>query len=98
MFYCIFTLCIFNTLQDTSIKGIFQWSGDENMTKYDMACAMAAAFGISTDHIQPDKTASTGAKRPYNSQLDSSRLEQLGIGKRTKFAEGIKIVLSPYFP
>ena len=89
---------ILTTFQDASIKGIFQWSGDENMTKYDMACAMAGAFGISTDHIQPDKTASTGAKRPYNPQLDTSRLKQLGIGKRTKFADGIKKVLSPYFP
>lgn len=85
-------------LQDKSIKGIFHWSGDENMTKYDMAVTMATAFGIPTNHIQADKTPSTGAKRPFNSQLDSSRLEQMGIVKRTKFAEEIKKVLSPFFP
>lgn len=85
-------------LQDKSIKGIFHWSGDENMTKYDMAVTMATVFGIPTSHIEADKTPATGAKRPYNTQLDCSRIEQLGIVKRTKFAEEIKKVLSPFYP
>lgn len=68
------------------------------MTKYDMAVTMATVFGIPTDHIQADRTPSTGAKRPYNSQLDCSILEQMGISKKTKFAEEIKKVLSPFFP
>ena len=88
----------FVLFQDKSVKGVFHWSGNENMTKYDMAITMATAFGISTNHIQPDKKPSAGAKRPFNAQLDSCRLEQMGIGKRTKFAEEIKKVLSPFFP
>lgn len=85
-------------LQDSSIKGIFHWSGDENMTKYDMAITMATAFGIPTSHIEANKQPTGGAPRPYNSQLDSSRIEQLGIMKRSKFAEEIKKVLSPFYP
>ena len=68
------------------------------MTKYDMAVTMATVFGIPTTHIEADKNPSAGAPRPYNSQLDSSRIEQLGIVKRTKFAEEIKKVLSPFYP
>lgn len=81
--------------QDPSIKGIFHWSNNENMTKYDMAVTMAKAFGISTDHIVED-TSSTFANRPANAQLDCSRLEKLDICKRTKFAESIVDVLKPF--
>ncbi|XP_060575004.1 methionine adenosyltransferase 2 subunit beta-like isoform X2 [Ruditapes philippinarum] len=83
-------------LQDPEIKGIFHWSNNEVYTKYDMAVTMAKAFGISTEHIAPDMSSSSTANRPDNSQLDCSRIENLGINKRTKFSEAIVDVLKPY--
>ncbi|XP_071087248.1 methionine adenosyltransferase 2 subunit beta-like [Haliotis cracherodii] len=85
-------------LQDNSISGTFHWSGDENMTKYDMAVAMAEIFSLPASHIEADKKPSRGATRPFNSHLDCSRLEALGCGQRTKFREGIAHVLQNYKP
>lgn len=84
--------------EGADINGIYHWSGDENMTKYDMAVAMAEAFGIPTSHIQADKTASGGAVRPYDAHLDSSRVESLGICQRSKFKDCIKTALEKYYP
>ncbi|XP_060065836.1 methionine adenosyltransferase 2 subunit beta-like [Ylistrum balloti] len=84
-------------LQDPSnIGGIYHWSGDENMTKYDMAVAMATALGISTNHIEADKNPSVGATRPYNAHVGCQRVESLGFGRRTPFKDGIVPVLSPF--
>ncbi|XP_067663091.1 methionine adenosyltransferase 2 subunit beta-like [Haliotis asinina] len=85
-------------LQDSSISGIYHWSGDENMTKYDMAVAMAEIFNLPTSHIEADKKPSRGVTRPFNSHLDCSRLEALGCGQRIKFKEGIAHVLQNYKP
>lgn len=74
---------------DPSIKGVFHWSGADSMTKYQMAMAMAELFKLSSSHLVADKEPSKGAPRPYNSQLDSSDLEQMGIGRKTAFTEGI---------
>ncbi|XP_033742428.1 methionine adenosyltransferase 2 subunit beta-like [Pecten maximus] len=84
-------------LQDaSSIGGIYHWSGDENMTKYDMAITMATALGISTSHIEADKNPSVGATRPYNAHIGCNRVESLGFGRRTPFKDGIVPVLSPF--
>ena len=82
--------------QDTSIKGIYHWSGNENMTKYDMAVAMAEAFSIPTNHIQADKNPSPGAPRPYNAQLSCQRINDLGIGKTSAFKDRIYDVLKDF--
>lgn len=83
-------------LKDSSIKGIFHWSNDENMTKYDMAVTMADLCGLPSDHIERDTTPSGSANRPQNAQLDCSRVEDLGISRRTKFAEAIANILKPF--
>ena len=67
------------------------------MTKYDMAVAMAEAFNLPTSHIQADSTPSSGAPRPYDANLDTSRLVESGIGKLTPFKEGIVPCIQPYF-
>ncbi|XP_076467753.1 methionine adenosyltransferase 2 subunit beta-like [Babylonia areolata] len=85
-------------IQGADIAGVYHWSGDEMMTKYDMAVAMAKAFSLSPDHIQADKTPSGGATRPYDAHLDLSRVEELGICSRSKFSEEIKPVLEKFFP
>ncbi|XP_053399644.1 methionine adenosyltransferase 2 subunit beta-like isoform X1 [Mercenaria mercenaria] len=83
-------------LEDPAITGIFHWASDEVMTKYDMAMNMAKAFGMSTDHIVPETSSASAANRPENSQLDCSRIEELGICKRTKFSDCIVNILKPF--
>lgn len=85
-----------NRIKNPNIKGIYHWSSNENMTKYDMAAAMAEAFGWSTDHIKADKNPSGGAPRPFNSHLSCGRLEELGIGKWTLFKDNILDILKPF--
>lgn len=83
-------------LKDSTMSGIFHWSGDENMTKYDMVMGMADVFNLPTNHIKANKNPSGGAKRPYDAHLDSERLEKLGLGKRTPFKIAIKECLMPF--
>lgn len=84
--------------KDSSLTGEFHWSGDEMLTKYDMAIIMAELFGLPTSHIVADTRPAVGAPRPYDCHLDCSRMEALGPVKRTPFREGIKPCLEKYFP
>lgn len=43
-------LCV---LQDPSVRGIFHFSAKEQMTKYEMATAIAQAFKLPSDHLIP---------------------------------------------
>lgn len=38
-------------MQDPSIRGIFHYSAKEQMTKYEMAIAIAQAFNLPSDHL-----------------------------------------------
>lgn len=40
-------------LQDPSLRGIFHYSGKEQMTKYEIACAIADAFNLPSSHLIP---------------------------------------------
>ncbi|XP_047469523.1 methionine adenosyltransferase 2 subunit beta-like [Penaeus chinensis] len=82
--------------KDKEINGIFQWSGKEQLTKYDMIVAMARVLSLPHDHITPDPNPAPGAPRPHDAQMDSSRLESLGISHHTAFDVGIKECLSPW--
>ncbi|XP_036703908.1 methionine adenosyltransferase 2 subunit beta isoform X5 [Balaenoptera musculus] len=82
---------------DPSIKGTFHWSGNEQMTKYEMACAIADTFNLPSSHLRPITDSPVlGAQRPRNAQLDCSKLETLGIGQRTPFRIGIRESLWPF--
>ncbi|XP_075571380.1 methionine adenosyltransferase 2 subunit beta isoform X3 [Pelecanus crispus] len=82
---------------DPSVKGTFHWSGNEQMTKYEMACAIADAFNLPSSHLRPITDCPVvGALRPRNAQLDCSKLEMLGIGQRTPFRAGIRESLWPF--
>jgi dTDP-4-dehydrorhamnose reductase len=76
--------------------GIFHWSGNEPMTKYDMACAFAALMSFDVTRLVADPQPPRGAPRPRNAHLDTSDLERLGIGQRTAFAEALPAILAPH--
>ncbi|XP_066572510.1 methionine adenosyltransferase 2 subunit beta isoform X2 [Amia ocellicauda] len=84
--------------QDPSLRGIFHFSGKEQMTKYEIACAIADAFNLPSDHLRPltEVPTDSGALRPQNAQLDCSRLEGLGIRHHTPFKIAITESLWPF--
>lgn len=77
------------------VNGIAQWSGDEPMTKFDIAERLAQALGVAARlEAQPVPTDST--PRPRDCHLDSGRLEALGIGRRTPFDAAIRAVIDAF--
>lgn len=83
-------------LAHPGFSGIFHWSGDEAMTKYDMARLFAPLVGADPACLVPDPAPPAGAPRPRDAHLDTSDLERLGIGRRTAFAAAIPAILAPH--
>ncbi|KAM6907830.1 LOW QUALITY PROTEIN: methionine adenosyltransferase 2 subunit beta [Xenentodon cancila] len=86
--------------RDPSIRGVFHFSGKEQMTKYEMAIAMAQAFNLPSNHLIPmtDQPAPS-APRPINSQLNCSRLELLNLSvEQQPFTSAISNCLWPFTP
>jgi dTDP-4-dehydrorhamnose reductase len=67
-----------------AICGIAQWSGDEPMTKFDIAARIARVLKIEA-RLSAQAGSVEATPRPRDCHLDSSRLEALGIGRRTPF-------------
>ncbi|XP_045606288.1 methionine adenosyltransferase 2 subunit beta [Procambarus clarkii] len=82
------------SLKGETVNGIFQWSGREKLTKYEMVLIMSEVFSLPHDHITPSYTP--GELRPYDPEMDVSRLVDLGISHHTRFEDGIKECLSPW--
>jgi dTDP-4-dehydrorhamnose reductase len=78
-----------------AIRGIVQWSGDEPMTKYEIAIRLAEALQVEA-RLTPQHTPTDATPRPHNCHLDSNRLETLGIGRRTPFDTAIRQVLTKF--
>ncbi|RDU98149.1 dTDP-4-dehydrorhamnose reductase family protein [Trinickia dinghuensis] len=76
-----------------TIRGIAQWSGDEPMTKFEIASRIARALCIDA-RLEPQAASVEATPRPRDCHLDSSRLEALGIGRRTPFDVAIADVLA----
>ncbi len=81
---------IIKRTEDPSLSGIFHWSGNEPMTKYDMAVAFAKHWDLPEDELIANSECPPGAPRPKNAQLDCSRLKDLGVGEQTDFSEVLK--------
>ncbi|KAM9846776.1 methionine adenosyltransferase 2 subunit beta [Aulostomus maculatus] len=86
--------------QDSSIKGIFHFSAKEQMTKYEMAVAIAQAFKLPSSHLIPlTEQPATSVLRPINSQLNCSRLELLNLSVAPRpFTSAITDCLWPFTP
>lgn len=83
--------------QMSDISGVYHWSGNEALTKYDMALVMAKTWSIDPSFLTPDSNEPAGAPRPKNCQLDTSKLEAIGIQRRTYFRNGIRKAIKPFF-
>lgn len=60
-----------------------------------MVAKMAQIFEFSMERVIP-VNGQDGVKRPFNTLLDVSRINQLNIGTHTNFDDGIKSVLSSW--
>ncbi|WP_153074958.1 dTDP-4-dehydrorhamnose reductase family protein [Paraburkholderia bonniea] len=78
-----------------TVSGLAHWSGDEPMTKYDMAMRLAKALQLDA-RITAVHTPANQTPRPRNCHLDSSRLELIGIGQRTPFDVALRQILTQY--
>ncbi|MBN3754718.1 SDR family oxidoreductase [Paraburkholderia sp. Tr-20389] len=76
-----------------AVCGTVQWSGDEPMTKYDIAQRLSSALQMDAQ-LTPQHTPMDATPRPHNCHLDSARLEALGIGRRTPFDTAIREVFA----
>ncbi len=83
--------------EEPDLAGTFHWSGDEALTKYEMARAIAEAWALDVRLIA-ESSPPVGAPRPRNSQLDCSDLERIGVGRRTPFKTSLSASLAPFRP
>lgn len=75
-----------------SVTGTLHWSGDEPMTKFDIAQRLARVLNIDA-RIAAQRTPADATPRPQNCHLSSEALEVLKIGQRTPFDTAIRAVL-----
>lgn len=59
--------------------GIFHYSGEEAITKYETAVLMAELMGLSSEHLNAEPNQTGTALRPKNAQLDTSTLRDSGF-------------------
>ncbi|WP_322084997.1 SDR family oxidoreductase [Burkholderia sp. BCC1999] len=79
-------------LAGESVTGIRHWSGEEPMTKHDIAQRIAAALGVDAS-LTPIDQPTDATPRPYDYHLDASRLRALGIDHATPFDVALRTVL-----
>ena len=79
----------------TAVCGRTHWSGDEPMTKFDIAARIARILGLDA-RLAPVPSSMDSTPRPRDCHLDASRLEALGIGRRTSFDDALARVLERY--
>ncbi|KAG7224727.1 hypothetical protein INR49_004618 [Caranx melampygus] len=66
--------------QDPSVRGIFHFSAKEQMTKYEMAVAIAQAFKLPSDHLIPVNIHSDRAAGGVSSSSDQQSAELFSPG------------------
>ncbi|WP_321781684.1 SDR family oxidoreductase [Burkholderia pyrrocinia] len=75
-----------------SITGIRHWSGEEPMTKCEIARRIATALGIEAS-LAPIEQPTDATPRPYDCHLDATSLRALGIDPATPFDTALRTVL-----
>jgi dTDP-4-dehydrorhamnose reductase len=75
-----------------SVTGVMHWSGDEPMTKVDIAQRIAQVLNVDAQ-ITAERSPIDTTPRPRNCHLASDALEVLKIGQRTPFDTAIRAVL-----
>lgn len=77
--------------------GIFHWSANQALTKFQMAQIMAKALGRPTHHLKGNPQAPPGPLRPRNTQLDTSATLNLVTNPQRDFSEAIFLSIKDFF-
>ncbi|MFV8783504.1 dTDP-4-dehydrorhamnose reductase family protein [Microbulbifer sp. SA54] len=88
--------CLARIAAGSAFDGIYQWSGSKATTRYQLALMVADIAGVSSDHIQPDSNPVMAEPRPYNCQLDTSRLRDQGITADEPLRTQLARTLAPF--
>ncbi|OVE74258.1 hypothetical protein BVX94_00875 [bacterium B17] len=80
--------------KNVRLGGVFQFSGDEPVTKADMAKIIGNIAKKDISQLKVDSSGPIGAPRPQDCHLDCSRLEELFELKRTPFEDGLSSIIS----
>jgi len=82
---------------EAGVSGIYQWSGQEALTKYGMVREMAALFRLPVQHVRPSRVPPPdGVPRPIDCRMDTARLQELGVAANTPFQQGVYECLLPW--
>ncbi|WP_323847127.1 SDR family oxidoreductase [Microbulbifer magnicolonia] len=88
--------CLLKKKSGTRFTGIYQWSGDTACTRYQLAKMVAECCGLAADHLSGDPAPQFAEPRPFNCQLDKSRLTELGIEAGEPLPQQLARCLSPF--
>ncbi|WP_170833214.1 dTDP-4-dehydrorhamnose reductase family protein [Microbulbifer marinus] len=88
--------CLLKTAVGAHLGGIYQWSGDTACTRYQLARVVAETYGLSADHLSGDPAPQYNEPRPYNCQLDKSRLTDMGIEAGEPLTQQLARYLHPF--
>ncbi|MCG9754303.1 SDR family oxidoreductase [Shewanella insulae] len=75
------------------VAGVYHFTGEEPMTKYQMLVKMAEILGLSCQHVSPRSRPSDLAKRPKDCSLSMAHLKSLAIKSEIDFEQGVKYSL-----
>lgn len=92
---CVIRELLIRHADGRAVCGIAHWSGDEPMTKHQIAQQLADVLGVNA-RLVPQTAPADTTPRPRDCHLDSGRLEALGIGRRTPFGVAVRAVLDAF--
>jgi len=81
---------------DSLQGGVYQWSGRERWTKWDIVCMMSRELNLPMDHVTEVTGPSGGTVRPRDVEMERRRLEEKGIGCHRDFKEGFLQSVEPF--
>ncbi|NQZ59749.1 MAG: sugar nucleotide-binding protein, partial [Lentisphaeraceae bacterium] len=79
---------------DVSLSATYHFSGNEEVTKFEICQIMAEILGVSGDHISANSSTPAGAPRPQDCHLDDSSLASIISLQKTPFREALAEVIS----
>ncbi|WP_226662884.1 dTDP-4-dehydrorhamnose reductase family protein [Microbulbifer aggregans] len=88
--------CLTHIAAGAAYNGIYQWSGSTAATRYQLALMVGEIASLDTDHLLPDSNPAMAEPRPYNCQLDTSRLRDQGINVQEPLRTQLARTLAPF--
>ncbi|MCZ7593387.1 MAG: SDR family oxidoreductase [Kiritimatiellae bacterium] len=81
-------------LVEKETDGLFHYSAPRGATRYAWTLETAKIIGLSAEHFTPSKeVVQRKARRPFNSQLNDSKIQSLGYTRHTDFHDVVRTVI-----